>query len=403
MMPPPKNLAEGIPMQVSNWLSLHKVSLVAVLMLLLVSFSTFALAQGQSASTVAMFAAAAKEQTNIAGVSIVTDRPNGFDPLTASAEELGKYGLPPRPDQQADPDSFARWTKGMQALKNRAAAHVKARPELSKPLMLAKQQPPASAMSGKPTQYYSYNWAGVANTNTLTSWNSEKSFDRVESIWNVAAARPPFHACANGILGAVDAPGFYEASWNGIDGFNNDDVLQGGSLSYADCQRNTEYLGWVEWYPSYSILEIECEADVACPVNPGDLFYVITYGSNAHTQYVFEEDVTQGWYGTFALEYVTGPALVGSSAEQIVERPCCDADGYPLALANYISDFFPAAAAFDGKGDIYLPGQQNSATAVIDMVNDAATEEISTVKQVGALSLFFESLNCAFSGGCVSF
>jgi hypothetical protein len=389
-------------MQEPSWPSFHKVSLVVVT-LLSVIFPTFALAQGQSASAVAMFAAAAKEQTNIAGVSIIADRPNGFDPLAASSEELGKYGLPQRPDQQADPDGFARWTKGMQGLKYRAAAHIKARPDFNKNLMLAKQQPAVSATSGNPTQYLSYNWTGVANTNTLTSWDPEKSFVRVESIWNVPAARPPFRACANGVLGAVGAPGFLEASWNGIDGFSNSDVLQGGSLSYADCERNTEYIGWVEWYPSYPILEINCDVDVPCVVNPGDVFFVITYGSNAATQYVFEEDVTQGWYGTFALAYLTGPPLVGSSVEEIVERPCCDADGYPLALANYITEFFPAAAAFDGKGEMYVPGQHHSDTAVINMVDDAGTQEISTVKQVGPLSLFFESINCALSGGCKSF
>jgi Peptidase A4 family len=390
-------------MQDPNWPSFHKVSLVAAVTLLLVSFPRLARAQGQGASAVAMFAAAAKEQTNIVGVSIIADRPNGFDPLAASNEELGKYGLPLRPDQQASPDSFAKWTKGMQSLKYRAAAHVKARPDFNKNLMLAKQQPAASASSGRPTLYLSYNWSGIANTNMLSSWDPEKSFDRVEAIWNVPTAQPPFHACANGILGAVGVPGFIEASWTGIDGFTSDDVLQGGSLSYADCEGNTVYIGWVEWYPSYPTLEIDCEVNVACVVKPGDVFFVITYGNNTAAQYVFVEDVTQGWYGTFALEYLTGPPLVGSSAQQIVERSCCDADGYPWALANYFTDFFPAAAAFDGEGKIYVPGQHNSATAVINMVDDAGTQEISTVKQVGPVSLFFESVNCAFSGGCVSF
>jgi Peptidase A4 family len=270
-----------------------------------------------------------------------------------------------------------------------------------------KRRDPANARTKRPTKRISARCgfgagSGVANTNTLSSWDAEKSFDRVESIWNVPAARPPFHACANGILGAVGTPGFIEASWNGIDGFSNGDVLQGGSLSYADCEGDTQYIGWVEWYPSYPTLEIDC-GDVACVVSPGDIFFVITYGANTTTQYIFEEDVTQGWYGTFALAYLTGPPLIGSSAQQIVERSCCDADGYPWALANYISDFFPVAAAFDGKGKIYLPGQQNSATAVINMVDDGATQEISIVNEVGPLSLFFESVNCAFSGGCVSF
>jgi len=38
------------------------------------------------------------------------------------------------------------------------------------------QQPAASAISGKPAQYFSYNWSGVASTNQL-----KKSFDKVES------------------------------------------------------------------------------------------------------------------------------------------------------------------------------------------------------------------------------
>jgi len=387
-------------MQNRSWPLFYQVRLVLVVTLLLVSFSTFAWAQGQGTSAVAMFAVAAKEQTNIAGVSIIADRPNGFNPLTASSEELGKYGLPQRPNQQADPGGFARWTKGMQALRYRAAAHVKAMPHHSRNLMLAGQQPAASGTTGKPTQLLSYNWSGVANTNQLTSWDTKKSFDKVESIWNVPAAQPPFHACANGITGAQGVDGFYEASWTGIDGFNNADVLQGGSLSAADCEGDTLYIGWVEWYPSYPILEIDCAVGVACVVNPGDEFFVIVYGANAPTQYVFVEDINQGWYGTFALAYVTGPALVGSSAQQIVERPCCDADSYPLALANYLTDFFAAAVARDGHGELFLPGQAN---AVIDMVDDGVTQEISIVKQEGPFSLFFASVNCAFSGGCVSF
>lgn len=370
---------------------------------LLLGVSGIAFGQEQSASTVAMFEAAAKEPTNIAGVSIIADRPEGFNPMTATNEELGRYGLPQRPNQQADPDGFARWSRGMQALKYRAAARVKARPQYSKNLMPARQQPRASEISGKPTQFLSLNWSGVANTNQLTSWDSKKSFDKVESVWIVPLAQPPFRACTYGITGAQGSPAFYEASWNGIDGFSSGDVLQGGSVSAVDCQGGTLYIGWVEWYPSYPILEIDCAANVACPVQPGDEFFVVTYGANSTNQFVFEEDVSQGWYGTFELAYLTGPPLVGSSVEEIVERPCCDADGYPLALANYFTDFFTDAVANDGQGDIFVPGQQDPPTVVIDMVDDGDTQKISVVKQIGARSLLFQAVNCAFIGGCFSF
>jgi Peptidase A4 family len=389
-------------MQERNCLSFQQAGLVFV-GTLLVSLSAISSAQAQGASAVAMFATAAKERTNIAGVSIIKDRPNGFNPLTASNEELGRYGLPQRPNEQADPDGFVRWTKGMQALRYRASAHLKAMPQYSKKVMMASRQPAASAIHGKPTQLFSLNWSGVASTNQLTVWNPKKSFDKVESLWNVPAAQPPFHACENGITGAQGVDGFYEANWTGIDGFSNGDVLQGGSLSFADCESDTLYIGWVEWFPSYPILEIDCDVNVACPVNPADEFFVITYGANSPTQFIFVEDITQGWYGTFALAYVTGPPLVGSSAQYIVERPCCDVDGFPLALANYISDDFALAVAFDGQGSPFLSGRHNPATAVIDMVDDGDTQVISVVKQQVPVSLSFESVNCAFSGGCVSF
>ena len=64
--------------------------------------------------------------------------------------------------------------------------------------------------------------------------------------------------------------------------------------------------------PKHPILEIDCSTNVACVVNAGDDFYVVTIGANSLKQYVFVEDITQGWGGLFELDYVSGPSLVGS-------------------------------------------------------------------------------------------
>jgi hypothetical protein len=400
-------------MQNKYWRFLNRVIAVVTVTLLFVSLSGLALAQSKTkaATAVAMFDAAAKEQTNVAGVSIIADRPKGFNPLTATSAELGKYGLPQPPDAKADPRGFAHWTRAMEAIQYRAA-QVKALPYSSTNLKMT-NQPATAAISATPTQYYSYNWSGSANTNNLKSWNNVASFNYVQSTFNVPPAQPPIGACKAGIIGSTGVPGFYQVSWNGIDGFSNGDVLQGGSLSYADCGGRADnfYLGWVEWYPSYPILEIECQQGkkiVACPVKAGDQFFVITYGANSATQYVYVEDATRGWYGTFALAYLTGPLLVGSSVEQIIERPCCNNDQYPLALANYIADSFDYAWATNGKGTTIGTGSQTAATAVVDMVDDGVTQTISIVNQgsngfQGLYSLFFESDNCAYQGGCVAF
>lgn len=383
---------------------------LAMMILLMLILPAFAIAQTNSAAAVAMFDSAVKQTTSVPGISIFADRPKGFNPLTASSAELGRYGLPQRPDPNANPKAFAHWTKAMQAIQSRAA-DVQALPFSSTNLKTMKQSS-AAAISGAPTGYYSYNWSGAANTNSLKSWNNVSSFNYVQSTFNVPVAQPPLGACKAGITGSVGVPGFYTASWNGIDGFSNGDVIQGGALSYADCGGPSDnfYIGWVEWYPSYPILEIVCGKQQApCTVRAGDQFFVITYGANSATQYVFVENVTRGWYGTFALAYVTGPSLVGSSAEQIVERPCCDNDGFPLALTNYIANSFDYAWATNGKGDTFGPGQQNAATGVVYMVDDDAdlNHPISVVNQgstgfQGLYSLFFESDNCAYQGGCES-
>ncbi len=398
-------------MQNQNWRLLNRVIVIAAVTLLVVSFSTFAATQGGDAVH-AMYAAAPKEATNIKGVSIIADRPKGFNPLTATSQELGRYGLPPRPDQQANPKGYANWARAMQALKSRPAAHLEAKPFSSAKLMLAKQQPAAATSASTPTNLLSYNWSAVANVNKLTKWNKNESFDFVGSIWNVPAAQPPFNACLNGITGNPDAPGFYQATWNGIDGATVGDVLQGGSLSYADCSgpADNQYLGWVEWFPSYPILAIDCSKDVLCPVNAGDDFYVVTLGANSLDQYVFEEDLTQGWGGLFELKYVKGPFLVGSSVEQVVERPAfeCDDGLCLLALSNYIDQFVVAAVAVDGRDTLFYPGMQSPAVAIVDMIDDGDTQTISAVEGQGThgiqglTSLWLESENCAYSGGCTT-
>jgi hypothetical protein len=405
-------------MQNQNWRFLSKVIAVAAVTVLVVSFSPLAMAQGGDAYH-AMFVSAPREATNIAGVSIIADRPKGFNPLTASSEELGRYGLPQRPDQQADAKRYARWKMAMQALRYRPAAHLEAKPYSSTNLMLAKHQRAAAAISGQPATSNSFNWSGVANTNGLLAWDSSKSFNNVFSVWNVPAAQPPIGACTRGITGGGGGvSGFFEVSWNGIDGVSSDtSVLQGGSLSYAICGATAAtYEGWVEWYPSYSILVIWCgpgpqigETVTPCPVSAGDDFLVNTFGAaGTADQSVFVEDTTQGWGATFVLSYIKGPGLVGSSEEWVVERPCttspCDTGADFAALANYQLDFFELTTGSDGANDTFYAGSQTS-TTVYTMYDDGDDQIISSVEQgsggyQGLQSVAFFSSNCTTTGGC---
>ena len=375
-------------MQNQNW---QRILAVATGALLVVSFTTVAVAQRLSSEDRnAVFASAPKETTNIKGVSIFAAPPKGFDPLKATNRELLTYGLPQRPDA-SDTRAMAHWERAVLAAKHRASATgLRAMPFTSRNVMPT----PAAASSNLDgtVSYGTYNWSGIANFNALTKWNVKTSFDEVVSFFNVPAAIPPYGACANGITGP-----FYEVTWNGIDGAFNGDVVQGGSFSYTDCSSDTEYLAWIEWYPSYPILG-------AFYVNPGDVFEAVTYGApGTDTQTVFVEDFDTQTYGTYSLAWETGPGLVGQSAEYIVERPY--SGGY-LPLANYLLDFLGYNYAYDGAGTLFYPGNTGTHTAIFTMYADDGTTPISfpflygTAGNAGRYTITMENEDCSFEGGC---
>ena len=363
-------------------------------------FASASLAVAQDAAAIrAIFASAPKEATAVGAVAIFSGPPKGFNPITASGEDLARYGLPQRPDQVAEPEHYRLWARAMTSLRTRATG-LKEMPYHSSPMKPIPTQPSAQAIGNVPSTTGSYNWSGVVNTNKLTKWNKNTSFTEVQSFWPVPVALPPIGACANGITGP-----FLESSWNGIDGFGSGDVIQGGSELYSDCNGNTSYAGWVEWAPSYPELNITCGGS-DCYVSPGDVFYVVTYGTaGTATQTVFEEDTTQGWYGTFSIPWVSGPGLIGDSEEQVVERPCCNGNVF-YALNHYNYEWFSDALGYDGHDTQFFVGSQAVATQIVTMYDDAGTGVISEVLEQGSAgnagkySVFFSDEGCAYSGGC---
>lgn len=260
---------------------------------------------------------------------------------------------------------------------------------------------PETANVDGTTSVGSYNWSGIGNTNHNKVWNNKTSFTQVYSVWSVPAALPAGGApCADGP--------WWEVTWNGIDGYVSGDVVQGGSSSYWDaglCGGSVQYYGWVEWYPSYPILALNCGNNL-CPVSPGDDFFVVTYASPGFSnQNVFVDDLTQGWYGTTNLTWQSGPGVVGNVAEYIVERPCCYTDNF-FPLSNYIYQFFSYSSANDAAGKQFYPGSASASTAIFTMYADDGSTPISqpvyygTAGNAGKYSIWWEDGNCAYIGGC---
>jgi len=371
------------------------IALVSVTVLI-VCFATLATAQrvaGEERS--AIFATASKVPTGIKGVYVFGAPPRNFNPLTATNRELLSYGLPQRPDKERNAPAYQHWERGMLALKTRVT-DVEARPYSSHQMTPA--GPPSAAAIDGTVSVGSFNWSGIANFNHLKSWNTTTSFDEVDSTWNVPVSKKPF-----GTPPCGDGP-WYEVTWPGIGGFISGSLVQGGSFDFAPCTGAVTYEGWIEWFPSYPILAVKCGTKL-CPVGPGDLFWVICYASPGFAdQHVFIEDITQGWSGTLALTYVSGPGMVGSSAEYIVERP--GSGGGFLPLANYIGEFFEFSYAYDVAGALFYPGNSGTSTAIFTMIADDNATAISyptsygTAGNQGRYSFVTVDDKCAYSGGC---
>jgi hypothetical protein len=110
----------------------------------------------------------------------------------------------------------------------------------------------------------------------------------------------------------------------GLDGYSSSSVEQTGSDT--DCRRGRAvYYAWYEMYPNPSV-------SYSNAVQPGDHFNAsVTYtGSNNFS--LFIQDVTRGWSHT-TVGTLAGAAR--SSAEVIVEAPCCTAGGGILPLADF--------------------------------------------------------------------
>jgi hypothetical protein len=363
-------------------------TVVMAAMVALIGLTNLATAQSDSARVV--YESAATVPTNIPGIHTYPAPPADFNPLEASEEALASFGFPPRPDKVSNAHGYMQWAGAMSKARKRWTGDLKAHPEAaSRPVELRKGQEQALAgNSAVPTTYGSPNWSGVANTVKLTKWNPKTSFSTVFSQFNVPVVEQAFDVCDGG----TD----WEVTWNGIDGTGSGDVLQGGSSSQAICKNNVtsqKYFAWVEWYPSYFITEV-------FPVNPGDDMYVETFDTSGgcNPGAVFVEDETTLAYGTYQLNWLSGPCLIGNSAEIIVERPYGDNSNY-YPLANYIWDF-SLSWDYNMKDTEFGPGATTAATQIFSMYDDNFTQVISQPVVEGKYSVFFYDTGCAYTGGC---
>jgi Peptidase A4 family len=162
-------------------------------------------------------------------------------------------------------------------------------------------------------QAESTNWSGyVATTGTYTG---------VSASWI-----QPGGVCSRGHQ--------YAALWVGLDGYSSSTVEQTGSE--VDCVgRTAHYYAWYEMYPGPS-------ENYPNTVKAGDHFTASVTGTGNYQYTLAISDSTQHWTQT-TTQTLAGAA--SSSAEVIVEAPCCTSSGGILPLTDFGSVSFTSSDA----------------------------------------------------------
>ena len=280
---------------------------------------------------------------------ITYEPPRGFDPLTADAADLKRYGLPPRPD---DPHHLARY--------EHVAKRLQGKLNYIQPTFQrndGKAHGPRKRLTGAPTET-STNWSGG-----VVFAPSGQSFNWVEGDW---------------VIPDVDAPTenqwYYCANWIGIDGDGSNDVCQAGvecDVYRSGTTVTRNIYPWWEWFAQGCCPGTCCEHQITnLAVNPGDMVTVLicTSGVGATGALVIIVNRTTGDSTWFTISAPTGTSLAGNSAEWIVEAPTVG--GAQSSMADYGEVFFSVCEAFLGSGATVNGGTGDN----INMINSSGSE-----------------------------
>ncbi len=224
--------------------------------------------------------------------------------------------------------------------------------------------------SGVRSSWASSNWSGYAETGSFTG---------VSGTWTVPSVSPGASAST------------YSAAWIGVDGFNDDDLIQTGT--------EQDYYGGSAHYSAWWEILPAAETVISETVAPGDrmsasIYETTTTSTTRSTPFRRRQstgniwviniaDATQGW--SFSInEAYSGP---GTSAEWVVEAPEV---GFSIAtLSDYTfsgNGVGTTTGDFDNAGTLAAPVSSGTPTytpAALNYANDSGVlvqnnEQVST-------------------------
>jgi hypothetical protein len=156
---------------------------------------------------------------------------------------------------------------------------------------------------------------GIAHEDESTNWSGyaadSGTYTSVSATWV-----QPTGTCTSATR--------YASFWVGLDGYSSDSVEQTGTDT--DCSGGKPvYYGWYETYPNPSY-------NFGDAISAGDTISASATYEGSNKYLLSLSDKTKGWTTT-TTQTVSGAPR--SSAEVIIEAPCCTSSGGILPLADF--------------------------------------------------------------------
>ncbi len=313
-------------------------------------------AQGASGSVAVML-------SDGTGATVYASVPEGFEPNTASDEELLEYGYPARPDP-SDAAATALWQRAVHT--TRVSTDLIETPgKFHRPVQDLQTNPDATATSG--------NWSAIAIDGTSADFNT------IVSFWSVPNVATQVAGTANG----------YSSMWVGLDGDGTEDLIQDGTSSdYIGGK--AVYNAWVEVLPASEIVVS------GLTVNPGDAIYAATeykvVSGKAYAYFYMTNFNTVKSIST-SIAFPKTLKFTGRSAEWVVERTQVGGS-YEKPMPNYGIGFMSAAYAQRTGSATKYPANATPAsvgtTYSISMYDTPTKKTLSKPITQGADSITFE-------------
>jgi hypothetical protein len=280
--------------------------------------------------------------TNNPAIFAFPTPPAGFDPTTASAADLQRYGFPLPPSSDTQSTQYQHWLDVVRHATHEVVPTFTSRPGVK------------HAMSP--------NWSGAVSSGStpcgrlcIFSYPTE-----VRGGWTVPSV-------------ASSTQTSFSSTWVGLDGVGNNQVEQMGTeqqiqhICFAGviCDYYLNYYAWFELFPdSEQVID-------GFPIGPGQIVWAdVHYYASDNTLSFWLEDLTTGQYAVFATAAKYGCAC--ATAEWITERPQIDGSYTHLAdfVHTHISDAYFRTAP---SGTMYAAMTPAFSPFTVNMVNGSGT------------------------------